>query len=293
MVVWCMGVCMLASVLVLQTCLGQYQSWVADAFGRAPSEGMFYMHALSLPGFAATLPDLLRHAARWSASPATGVVLGQALARASAPGASAAAYAWAALAHGAAAGPLARVPIMWTYVALNVVAQYVCIKGVYQLTPIVDPLSVNVVLTVRKFVSLLVSIYLFNNTFTAAHWAGAVLVFGGAMWYGQLPSPPKPKPTPAPAAAEAAAEAAAVAPASAGAPASGLLLAGSSRDGRRPGAAADGGGGGSDAGAATAAGGGDEERAPPRHTVSGVAASGAGATSHQRHKADAGDASDR
>lgn len=43
------------------------------------------------------------------------------------------------------------------------------------------------VLTVRKFVSLLVSIVLFNNPWTPAHWMGSVLVFGGALVYGLQP----------------------------------------------------------------------------------------------------------
>jgi len=276
---------------------------------------MFYMHLFSLPGFAATLPDMLRHAALWSASPATSVVLGEAVARAAASGSGASAAGLLGVRLSAAvagASPLARLPIMWTYVALNVVTQYVCIQGVYQLTPIVDPLSVNVTLTVRKFVSLLVSIYLFNNTFTAAHWVGACLVFGGALWYGRLQGPPKGAPQAAAAVVAQAAAAGGAAPAVSGAlpaggAASGELRAGV-REGRTAGAQAgsgafddgghrnddDGGGGGGGGGAGGICGGGcsgrggggagDEEGAPPTH-VSGVVASGAGGVFTHRPKA--------
>jgi drug/metabolite transporter (DMT)-like permease len=39
------------------------------------------------------------------------------------------------------------------------------------------------VLTVRKFVSLLVSIVFFGNAWSVAHWLGTVCVFGGAVVY--------------------------------------------------------------------------------------------------------------
>ena len=53
--------------------------------------------------------------------------------------------------------------------------------AVYKLTCNVDPLTVSMVLTVRKLVSLAVSVVLFNNTFTVYHVSGAALVFLGAV----------------------------------------------------------------------------------------------------------------
>ncbi len=44
--------------------------------------------------------------------------------------------------------------------------------------------TTTMVLTVRKFVSLIVSIMLFNNQWSVAHWIGTSLVFGGAFIYG-------------------------------------------------------------------------------------------------------------
>jgi drug/metabolite transporter (DMT)-like permease len=38
----------------------------------------------------------------------------------------------------------------------------------------------------RKFLSLMLSIVIFGNTFTAVHWLGACLVFGGAVLYTQV-----------------------------------------------------------------------------------------------------------
>lgn len=180
---WAVGVAMLTSVLILQAILANYQEWTSKQFGRAPREAMFYMHTMSLPLFALTLPDLLARASAWSASGPTGEVLMEKLA-ASALGA----LPLLKPLLGVALLPISWVPVMWTYVAINVVSQYVCVAGVYRLTSFADPLTVNVTLTVRKFVSLLLSIWLFGNTFTIPHWVGACLVFGGAMWYARLPS---------------------------------------------------------------------------------------------------------
>jgi drug/metabolite transporter (DMT)-like permease len=78
----------------------------------------------------------------------------------------------------------ASTPILWITAAFNVVTQWACLTGVYSLISQADQITVNVVLTVRKFVSLMTSIYLFNNTFTGYHWLGALFVFAGASLYG-------------------------------------------------------------------------------------------------------------
>lgn len=192
MFMWYIGVGVLILVLVLQTFLGNYQNIMGERYGRAPEEAMFYMHLLSVPAFLFTLGDLRTHAALWSASPATSEVVAAWLEG----GGTAPAHPLLANLVAAAAAPLARLPIMWTYAALNVVTQYCCIVGVYNLTPVADPLTVNVVLTVRKFLSLVLSIVAFNNTFTSAHWAGAVMVFGGALVYGVVPGAASPPPQP-------------------------------------------------------------------------------------------------
>lgn len=65
------------------------------------------------------------------------------------------------------------------------------------LTNSADALTVNMVLTVRKTVSLIASIVLFGNTFTLYHTLGTACVFGGAVLYSLItsapPAPHKPK----------------------------------------------------------------------------------------------------
>ena len=77
-------------------------------------------------------------------------------------------------------------PVLWVFVLLNVLTQYVCIRGVYMLVGTLDPLTVNVVLTARKALSVAVSIVVFGNTFTPYHVLGATLVFGGSLAFGAI-----------------------------------------------------------------------------------------------------------
>jgi UDP-xylose/UDP-N-acetylglucosamine transporter B4 len=191
---WGAGMAILVGVLVLQTLLGNYQNWAASTFGKAPQEGMFWSHTLSLPVFVLGARDLAARGAAWAASPPLREALAAALPALLAPGAAppraattAGLLGWRALRLAAAPlthGPLARLPLMWALVLANALTQLVCVSGVYRLTAVSDPLTVNVTLTVRKCVSLLLSIAAFGNTFTPPHWLGAGLVFGGALLYG-------------------------------------------------------------------------------------------------------------
>ncbi len=169
---WWLGVSILAAVLLLQTYLGSLQNSIRKEVKDVPGgsnrftwETLFFFHFFALPCFALSLPALPATMASWSASPPLGSEL-----------------AWPAP---PLLAPLLSVPIMWVHVAVNVVTQFVCLCGVYTLIGLTDQLTVNVALTVRKFFSLLLSIWLFNNTFTWLHWLGALcVIFGTALYQG-------------------------------------------------------------------------------------------------------------
>lgn len=74
-------------------------------------------------------------------------------------------------------------PILWIYLIGNCLTQYLCISSVFLLTTECTSLAVSVVVTLRKFISLMVSIVYFNNTFTAYHWLGTALVFLGTIMF--------------------------------------------------------------------------------------------------------------
>ena len=76
---------------------------------------------------------------------------------------------------------------MLIYLALNTLTQYICISAVFVLTTECASLTVTLVLTLRKFCSLLFSIWYFQNPFTPLHWVGTGLVFGGIVLFSDIP----------------------------------------------------------------------------------------------------------
>lgn len=78
------------------------------------------------------------------------------------------------------------VPIMWLYLILNTLTQYICINSVFVLTTECTSLIVTLVVTLRKFISLLISIIYFNNEFTLIHWLGTLFVFVGTLLFSNI-----------------------------------------------------------------------------------------------------------
>ena len=61
--------------------------------------------------------------------------------------------------------------------------RYVCISSVFRLTEQCTSLVVTLVVTLRKFASLLFSIWYFSNPFVAQHWLGSALVLAGTLLF--------------------------------------------------------------------------------------------------------------
>lgn len=55
--------------------------------------------------------------------------------------------------------------------------------SVFSLAAQCSSLTVNLVVTLRKFISLLLSVIYFDNDFTAFHWLGTMLVFTGTLLF--------------------------------------------------------------------------------------------------------------
>jgi len=79
------------------------------------------------------------------------------------------------------------IPSLLLYLLGNIITQYVCISAVFVLTTECASLTVTMVVTLRKFLSLLFSILYFNNPFTLYHWLGTALVFGGTLLFSDIP----------------------------------------------------------------------------------------------------------
>ena len=61
-----------------------------------------------------------------------------------------------------------------------------CISSVFVLTTECASLTVTLILTLRKFSSLIFSILYFRNPFTIYHWIGTLLVFIGTLVFTEI-----------------------------------------------------------------------------------------------------------
>uniref|UniRef100_A0A1E1XFH6 Putative udp-n-acetylglucosamine transporter n=1 Tax=Amblyomma aureolatum TaxID=187763 RepID=A0A1E1XFH6_9ACAR len=155
----CIGIGLLLFALLLSARMGIYQETLYARYGKHPRESLFYAHALPLPGFLLLVPNIYTHAVIFNQSAPLPLPI------------------------------LDSIPRAWVYLLLNVITQYVCIRSVYVLTTECSSLTVTLVITLRKFVSLLLSIYYFQNPFTLVHWLGTALVFAGTLLFTGVLSP--------------------------------------------------------------------------------------------------------
>jgi len=152
------GICLLTFALFLSARMGIYQEVVYAKYGKHPREALFYTHALPLPGFLLLAPDIAHHLSLLLASPPL-----------------------------ALPGTAIQLPSAALYLLGNVITQYICISSVFVLTTECASLTVTLVITLRKFISLLFSILYFKNPFTVYHWLGTALVFGGTLLFSDIP----------------------------------------------------------------------------------------------------------
>ncbi|XP_060536918.1 UDP-xylose and UDP-N-acetylglucosamine transporter-like [Cylas formicarius] len=156
---WIIGLVLLTFALLLSARMGIYQETLYKEHGKHPQEALYYTHLYSLPGFIFNALSIWEHSVIATKSepfiiPFTTIV----------------------------------VPIIWWYIVANVLTQYLCISSVYVLTTECSSLTVTLVITLRKFLSLIFSIVYFKNPFTPAHWLGTILVFGGTLLFAEIPA---------------------------------------------------------------------------------------------------------
>jgi len=151
---WCIGILILLGTLFISAMLGIYQEMLYSTHGKHPSEVMFYTHLLTMPIFLTLSGSIKEHGLMAINSPLLSIpLLG------------------------------VQLPSTICYLIGNVLSQYICISSVYTLSSVSQTLTVNLVITLRKFVSLLMSIIYFQNAFTVWHWTGSILVFIGTFLF--------------------------------------------------------------------------------------------------------------
>ncbi|EDV92300.1 GH24121 [Drosophila grimshawi] len=158
---WSVGIALLTIALLVTAYMGIYQEVIYKRHGKHPSEALFYTHMLPLPGFLIMASNIAQH---W----------------------------WIAVNSDVVTLPVPVInwsvtfPLVLFYLLCNVISQYMCISAVYVLTTECASLTVTLVVTLRKFISLLFSIVYFRNPFTVSHWLGTVLVFFGTILFGDV-----------------------------------------------------------------------------------------------------------
>lgn len=140
--------------------MGIYQEKLYAKHGKHPYEALYYTHLMPLPGFLLFYSNISEH---------LGIVLDSAVVSLPLPFL-----------------PSLSIPIQLVYLIGNVLTQFICIAGVYVLTTECQSLTVTLVVTLRKFTSLIFSIVYFKNEFTLFHWLGTVCVFYGTIIFTDL-----------------------------------------------------------------------------------------------------------
>ena len=153
--VWLFGILMLIFALITSSMLGLAQERFVTKFGKHPKEAMYMSHLLPLPSFIFFIPELLTNFSSFSRSQPINLYL-------------------------------LFFPKMWLLMLLNVVSSFLCILSIFSLTVEAPSLTVNLVVSLRKFLSLLFSVLYFQNPFTLYHWLSTLLVFTGTFIFAMV-----------------------------------------------------------------------------------------------------------
>lgn len=145
--------------------MGLYTEETYRQYGSHWKENLFYSHLISLPLFLPFLPSLTRQFYRLAESPPLSLPFGSSINFSHFPD--------------SVQNVFARLYVssQLAYLAINVLTQYACIRGVNLLAAVSSALTVTIVLNIRKLVSLLLSIWLFGNRLATGTLLGAVVVF--------------------------------------------------------------------------------------------------------------------
>ncbi|KAJ8057934.1 hypothetical protein OCU04_013113 [Sclerotinia nivalis] len=157
------GLIILFIAQVLSAIMGLYTEETYKEYGPHWKENLFYSHLLALPLFAPFLPSMHRQLLKLASSTPLTLPILETLQ-------SLPSDLLTKLSH-------IYLPSQLVYLAMNVLTQYACIRGVNLLAAASSALTVTIVLNVRKLVSLLLSIWLFGNRLSPGTLVGACLVF--------------------------------------------------------------------------------------------------------------------
>ncbi|XP_008555237.1 UDP-xylose and UDP-N-acetylglucosamine transporter [Microplitis demolitor] len=154
---WSLGIALLTLALFISARMGLYQEELYAKYGKHPYEALYYTHLLPLPFFLTLGSNIWDHTLlALKSDPILIPILG------------------------------IYSPKTIVYLIGNVVTQFMCISSVFVLTTECSSLTVTLVVTLRKFFSLLFSVVYFQNSFSIYHWIGTGLVFLGTIIFTEI-----------------------------------------------------------------------------------------------------------
>lgn len=145
--------------------MGLYTEDTYRKYGPQWKENLFYSHLLSLPLFIPFMPSMWRQYNKLANSPPLPLPIAGIFGFENIPD------------HVQRGIDRIYIPSQVFYLAMNVLTQYACIRGVNLLAAASTALTVTIVLNIRKLVSLLLSIWLFGNQLATGTLLGACIVF--------------------------------------------------------------------------------------------------------------------
>ncbi|OUM70369.1 hypothetical protein PIROE2DRAFT_37432, partial [Piromyces sp. E2] len=151
---WIIGILLLIISAVLGAFIGIYQEYIFKKYPNSWKECLFYKHLLSLPLFLFLAPqikkqyELLNNTPKHQLGNYIPILLPTFL---------------------------SNLPVrgVWIFLIMNIFTQYICISGVQKLSSMCTSVTLNLVLNVRKFISLLISVFFFKNSFSYWGWFGS------------------------------------------------------------------------------------------------------------------------
>ena len=197
---WWLGVFMLCGNLICGSLLGLLQERTYATYGNHWREGLLYSHLLSIPTLLIFWQGIKKQAILFNEStPMSLFSLTESMLYAEMPGikiegnksiiAESSFVSLIKMAvlfmHKTLPEWIIHysVPSLWVFLTINIITQYFCVSGVHRLTSMTTSVSVNLVLNIRKLISLLLSVWLFGNHLAWYGWLGTALVFGGTILY--------------------------------------------------------------------------------------------------------------
>ncbi|ESN89858.1 hypothetical protein HELRODRAFT_116728 [Helobdella robusta] len=141
--------------MYVQSMLGIQQEVMFKKYGCYPDEAVFYCHVVLLPFYIFLVGDMREQVKHLNNSESMVLVgwLGWSL------------------------------PRQWIFIIGSVFSNLICIKSIYWLTSCYSSLTVAMIVTLRKFISLIVSLTYFDNIFTFYHWLATFFIFSGTLLF--------------------------------------------------------------------------------------------------------------